>query len=194
MANITLRLVKGSPLTNAEVDNNFSNLNISKIEIGGDISGNITIPIISGIQGRSISNIAPSNRQALVWVSSNNKWEPGNVAEDAGTVNYADLENKPSVNVTIAGYITGSSNLSLAANTNILSIATTRSNAEFYFTDTPPSSPQVGDRWVHSETGVLYTYIDDGNSTQWVNVTGYAASPTPAPTVEVLSPFLLMGA
>jgi hypothetical protein len=32
MSSITLRLVKGSPLTNAEVDANFSNLNTDKIE------------------------------------------------------------------------------------------------------------------------------------------------------------------
>ena len=34
MANLTLRLVKGSPLTNAEVDANFSNLNTAKYEAG----------------------------------------------------------------------------------------------------------------------------------------------------------------
>lgn len=34
MADLTLRLVKGSPLTNAEVDNNFSSLNTAKYESG----------------------------------------------------------------------------------------------------------------------------------------------------------------
>ena len=34
MTTITLRLVKGTPLTNAEVDNNFSNLNSAKYESG----------------------------------------------------------------------------------------------------------------------------------------------------------------
>lgn len=34
MTDITLRLVKGTPLTNAEVDNNFSNLNTAKYESG----------------------------------------------------------------------------------------------------------------------------------------------------------------
>lgn len=34
MTDITLRLVKGTPLTNAEVDNNFSNLNSAKYESG----------------------------------------------------------------------------------------------------------------------------------------------------------------
>jgi hypothetical protein len=272
MADLTLRLVKGSPLTNAEVDNNFTSLNVTKIEIGGDISGNITIPLISGLWGRSIGNIEPANGQALIWVSSNNAWEPGNVDAgtidyielvnkpaanislvgditgsanalltanstildittvladtgvaadtygnatiipvftvdskgritsasnvgiEAGTVNYADLENKPSLDVSILGYVSGNANVALEANTNSLSIVTTKSNVDFFFTDIPPSSPSVGDRWIHSETGVFYQFIDDGNSTQWVNVTGYASAPSPSGFAETLSPFLLMGA
>ena len=54
MATITLRSVKGSPLTNNEVDNNFDNLNLDKLEFGDltggtdidltqDSSGNITV-------------------------------------------------------------------------------------------------------------------------------------------------------
>lgn len=36
MATLTLRAIKGSPLTNTEVDNNFSNLNDDKVEKNGD--------------------------------------------------------------------------------------------------------------------------------------------------------------
>ena len=38
MATITLRSTKGSPLTNNEVDGNFTNLNTDKYEAGNDIS------------------------------------------------------------------------------------------------------------------------------------------------------------
>lgn len=38
MAVVTLRLVKGSPLTNQEVDDNFSNLNTAKLEAGANLS------------------------------------------------------------------------------------------------------------------------------------------------------------
>ena len=41
MTNLTLRAVKGSPLTNTEVDNNFSNLNNFKVE--KDSSGDVII-------------------------------------------------------------------------------------------------------------------------------------------------------
>lgn len=43
MTTITLRSVKGSPLTNAEVDANFSNLNTAKIETLSSTDGSVTI-------------------------------------------------------------------------------------------------------------------------------------------------------
>jgi hypothetical protein len=64
----------------------------------------------------------------------------------------------------------------------------------FYFTDVPPSSPNDGDKWIHSETGILYYYLNDGTSSQWVNVTGYSSEASPSTVSETLSPFLLMGA
>ena len=38
MSDITLRLVKGSPLTNQEVDDNFANLNTDKYQAGDSAS------------------------------------------------------------------------------------------------------------------------------------------------------------
>ena len=44
MATIVLRAVKGTPLTVAEVDSNFNNLNSDKLETsGGTVSGNLTV-------------------------------------------------------------------------------------------------------------------------------------------------------
>jgi hypothetical protein len=38
----------------------------------------------------------------------------------------------------------------------------------FFYQDFPPSLPNVGDKWMHSYTGVLYYYIYDGINLQWV--------------------------
>ena len=35
---------------------------------------------------------------------------------------------------------------------------------------TPPVSPIAGDLWYDLSTGVLSIFIDDGNSTQWVQI------------------------
>lgn len=38
MSSVTLRLVKGSPLTNQELDDNFANLNSDKMEAANNLS------------------------------------------------------------------------------------------------------------------------------------------------------------
>lgn len=118
MADITLRLVKGTPLTNSEVDNNFSNLNITKTEIGGDLGGNVFYPTVIGIQGRAVANTAPANLQVLSWSETANTWTPSNAAS-----NYGELQTKPGVNVIITGDLTGSSNVVLLnTDTNVISV------------------------------------------------------------------------
>jgi len=59
MSTIVLRSVKGSPLTNTEVDTNFSNLNTDKYQTGGALgtpaSGTMTnvtgLPLTTGVTG-----------------------------------------------------------------------------------------------------------------------------------------------
>lgn len=38
----------------------------------------------------------------------------------------------------------------------------------FYYQPSPPVSPVVGDRWVDTDDNILYTYVFDGTSYQWV--------------------------
>jgi len=46
----------------------------------------------------------------------------------------------------------------------------------YIYSDTAPSSPALGARWVNSNDGVVYTYVNDGDSSAWVelNAVGYA--------------------
>ena len=43
-------------------------------------------------------------------------------------------------------------------------------NAAIVFSATPPVSPLIGDRWVDSNSGIEYTFIDDGANPTWVEV------------------------
>jgi hypothetical protein len=36
--------------------------------------------------------------------------------------------------------------------------------------DSPPSTPNVGHRWLKTSTGIEYTWIDDGSNSQWVEL------------------------
>lgn len=42
----------------------------------------------------------------------------------------------------------------------------------YYFQSAAPSNPADGDRWVDTDTGIEYTYVDDGTSAQWVEFAG----------------------
>lgn len=82
MATLTLRAVKGSPLTSAEVDNNFAELDTNKIELGGDIGGSTSSPTVVKLRGRTLSSAVPTTGQAIVWNGST--WLPQTVSVGGG--------------------------------------------------------------------------------------------------------------
>jgi hypothetical protein len=43
--------------------------------------------------------------------------------------------------------------------------------SKFFYTSTSPSGVTQGDRWMDSDNGIEYVYINDGNSNQWVQPT-----------------------
>ena len=46
----------------------------------------------------------------------------------------------------------------------------------FYYQQNPPIGITFGTRWMDSDTGVEYIYINDGNSSQWVQPTNDGSS------------------
>ncbi len=62
----------------------------------------------------------------------------------------------------------------------------------FYFQDTAPTGLITnGSFWYHSDTGVLYIYINDGDSGQWVDSIGIRGATGPAGSTEdMLSVFI----
>lgn len=83
MATLTLRIDKGSPLTNNELDNNFRQLNLTKIEVGGDIGGSTSAPSVISLRGYALSSSAPTTGQALVW--SGSAWAASSITTGGGS-------------------------------------------------------------------------------------------------------------
>ena len=54
---------------------------------------------------------------------------------------------------------------------------------------TAPGSPAAGDRWLDSDNGIEYTYVNDGNSSAWVETgapgVGQPGPPGPNGTTEI---------
>lgn len=55
-----------------------------------------------------------------------------------------------------------------------------QSAGNFYFQPTPPNSPAVGARWVDSGSGNQYTYINDGDSSAWIDTSQTASATLPS--------------
>jgi hypothetical protein len=53
--------------------------------------------------------------------------------------------------------------------------------------DSAPVNPANGQLWWESDTGLLFLFYNDGNSSQWVQVGGNAAASTPTTTVHTSS-------
>ncbi|MCK9987658.1 MAG: hypothetical protein AzoDbin1_04130 [Azoarcus sp.] len=64
--------------------------------------------------------------------------------------------------------ITVGSGLTLAA--GVLSATGGAGGGGFSYGATAPATPTAGDRWVDANSGIEYTYISDGNSSQWVEL------------------------
>ncbi len=52
------------------------------------------------------------------------------------------------------------------------------SGGSYTESSTAPSSPSSGDEWLDTSSGILYTYVNDGNSTAWVELSASAAGAT----------------
>ena len=109
MATIVLRLVKGTPLTNAEVDNNFSNLNVEL----GNVSSNVGARAL--LTTTATSNVVVAINEVLTRATSN-------VAITGGTISgittlAATTANVTTANVTTANIATINGNVAVFSNT-----------------------------------------------------------------------------
>lgn len=81
-------------------------------------------------------------------------------------------------------------------NTSYISYAdgTTQGTApsKFFYTPTSPSGVTQGDRWMDSDNGIEYIYINDGNSEQWVQPTNTGGSSTTS--ISILATATVTGA
>ena len=86
-----------------------------------------------------------------------------------------DLWFDPSVLKTFVYYNDGSANQWVQSNPTG-SGGGGSAGASVTASDTAPSSPSAGDLWYKSDTNALYVYYNDGDSSQWVGISGPAGA------------------
>jgi len=96
------------------------------------------------------------------------------VVGSSTTSNILEGTNLYFTNTRAVSALTGGSGISIASNGRITSTVTGGGGggggANVTVSSSPPGTPGVGDVWIDSDTAIYYTYIDDGDSDQWVEI------------------------
>lgn len=108
MATITLRAVKGTPLTNTEVDDNFTNLNNDKYESGDSVSfvdvtstGEITLSTTAAVTAAGTVQGDATALTTTYSIVTTATADQGVVLPDAATGKVAKVINATAVNIKV---------------------------------------------------------------------------------------------
>jgi len=92
----------------------------------------------------------------------------------------------------LTGGVTLAAGANVTLNTTGNTITISSSPGFTYTAETPVYTPTIGDRWMDSDTGVEYVWINDGDSTQWIQPTNTAQASTSK--VSILQTISITGA
>lgn len=98
--------------------------------------------------------------EAAAWGSITGK--PSTFAPSAHGHVWSDISGAP------ATYAPSAHSHAMSDITNLVSTLAAKANV--FVSDTAPGTPQINDFWWKSNTGELFLYYSDGNSSQWVSV------------------------
>ena len=170
--------VSGGNLTTAGVLSVTGNANVGNLGTAQVLAtANITAPQL-------ISNIATGT--APLVVTSTTQVANLNVAT-AGTVTTAAQPNITSVGTLSTLNVSGNANVgNLGTSGNITAgffigngsqlTGIASGGVTYTASATAPSSPSAGDQWYETDTDILFTYVDDGTSTFWLDISTFPST------------------
>jgi len=144
-------------------DTNSLNISKSTFDVNDSASINIVGTNSSGTQYYS-------NIQGNTFVTSGTTHI---LPATSGTLLNTSSSYVSSVNgITGPVGIAAGSNITISASGKTLTISSTASGSGsatgFTYASSAPGSPAIGDRWIDSDTGKEYVYVNDGSSSQWI--------------------------
>lgn len=148
----------------------YSNTNVTAYLAGNVTTGNISTDGYYFANGAPFTTSNYGDANVAVYLAGN--ITTGNVSATAFYwANGTPFASSSYGNVDVSAYLplyTGNLNPgNITASGNIVGGGVRNTSAS-----TPPANPVVGDTWYDTENDVLLRYIDDGDSAQWVDITG----------------------
>lgn len=132
----------------------------------------------SSVNSTQNTNITSVNTFAqAAYNEANGAVQTGFTTISANAVSITPASNADTLTISAGNNIS----ISACTTTKTITISSTASgggsSGGFTYNTTPPASGNTaGDRWVDSDDGTLYTYVNDGNSSQWVDFSTSATS------------------
>jgi len=170
-----------------------NNTRIAVVE-GGLISANAnTIYLNSLITTNNTRISSVDNTATAAYAKANAAFDKANTGGSGSSSGY--LANAVIIanttgylsNTSSIQFFTSNNNLVLTGNIIAGGVRSTTSSS-------PPSSPTPGDVWYNTTDDVLYRYTYDGVNNYWVDIITPTITSNTTSSIDVVNPFLLMGA
>jgi hypothetical protein len=152
------------------------------------------ITILQGVNTTQNTNISSTDNTATAaYAKANAAFDKANTGGSGSSSGY--LANAVIIanttgyltNTSSIQYFTSNNNLVLTGNVIAGGVRSTTSSS-------PPSSPTPGDIWYNTSDDVLYRYTYDGVNNYWVDIITPTITSNTTSSIDVVNPFLLMGA
>ena len=138
------------------------------VTTGGTTTNALTIG--TGLSGTSF------NGSAAVTIANTGVLSINGSSGTITNVAKTDVANTFTLNQIISGSLTATSIIKSGGTSNQYLMAdgtvTTSSGVKYTYSATAPISPTAGDVWVDTSDGTELTYINDGDTSQWVELSG----------------------
>jgi hypothetical protein len=137
-----------------------ANGNVSFTGANVSLGSNSNVKLTGGSSGQYLQTDGTGN---LSWQAVTSS--AGSISNGSSNVNIPAANGNIQVSVAgVANVITFASNNAYRGSFGLTGIVSQANTA--------PSNPQPGDQWYNTFNGILFEYIDDGTSSQWVDVNG----------------------
>ena len=157
-------------------------------------TNNTRISVVEGVDTTQNTRISSTDNTATAaYAKANAAFDKANTGGSGSSSGY--LANAVIIANT-TGYLTNTSSIQFFTSNNnlVLTGNIIAGGVRSTTSSSPPSSPTPGDVWYNTTDDVLYRYTYDGVNNYWVDIITPTITSNTTSSIDVVNPFLLMGA